>query len=144
MPEQHDSVLPEVVAGGVDRPRDIPSRTWRVVFDDNGGPGHVTNDEINGTEAVLQAAKLALLTHRFESLIFSPRYGSEISAIVAWTDAPPELVSSELERTVRETLSMDTRITDIGTIDITFDSDNAHISVPLQTVFGSGLLEATI
>ena len=131
-----DSVLPEAAVAGIAAPRVIPTKTWRVTLGDDDHAGRISMEEIDGIEAVGQAAMLALLTVRFKTLIFGPQYGSEIESIIAWDYAPQELVTSELQRTIRDTLSVDTRITQIGSIDVTFKDDCAYVTVPLETIYG--------
>lgn len=102
-----------------------PSKTWRLDLTNNCISGF-----IDGIDAVLQSSAMALQTERYEYLIFSWQYGSELHTLVG---KDPDYVFSEAKRMIPETLSTDERITNIHD----FSFDNGIVRSLIDTVFGS-------
>ena len=102
-----------------------PSKTW---FLDHKNKRIISH--IDGINAVIQAAYCAIQTRRYENLIFSWQYGSELHTLIGKDEA---YVFSEAKRMIKEALSIDTRITDVRD----FNFEDGTISFVIDTVFGS-------
>lgn len=109
-----------------------PGKTWRLDLI-NGRVG----GQIDGLEAVVQSAMMALATERYEHLIFSWQYGSELHSLLS---RDRDYVFSEARRMIREALSPDTRITDVRN----FDWRDGVIHFTVDTIFGSRQLEQEV
>lgn len=108
-----------------------PSKTYRL---ENGR----IQGGVDGLEAVRQAAALALGTERFEHLIYSADYGSELHRLIGKRRA---LVRVELERMIRETLKQDDRIEDIADFAVAFRGETTSVAFRVLTVFGEFEME---
>jgi hypothetical protein len=102
-----------------------PSKTWKLDLDNSRISGFV-----DGLDAVIQSAAMAIQTERYEHLIFSWQYGSELSTLVG-KDA--DYVNSEAKRMITDALSTDTRITGVRD----FSIENGVIHFTMDTIFGS-------
>lgn len=101
------------------------SKTWRLDLIDGRIKGFI--DEL---EAVGQAAFMAIQANRYQHLIFSWQYGSELATLVG---KDSDYVFSEAKRMISDALSTDTRIT--GVRDFTFTE--GIIGFTIDTIFGS-------
>lgn len=106
----------------------MPSLTPKIDFERNRIIG--TIDDI---EAMQQAIYLILQTERYESIIYNWYYGVEFDTLIGKSK---ELVTSELERRIREALTEDDRINSITDFEIEFTSDKAIVSFTVNTIFG--------
>lgn len=106
----------------------MPSYTYYIDFDRNRIIGTV--DDI---EAVKQAIYLILQTERYESLIYNFYYGTEFDSLIGKSR---ELITSELERRIREALLEDDRIVRVTDFTIEFTSDKAIVEFTVNTIFG--------
>lgn len=106
----------------------MPSYTPKIDFERNRIMGTV--DNINAME---QAIYLILQTERYESIIYNWYYGVEFDTLIGKSR---ELITSELERRIREALTEDDRINRISDFDIEFTSDKAIVSFTVNTIFG--------
>lgn len=102
-----------------------PSKTWRLDLENSRVSGF-----IDGLDAVVQSAAMAVQTERYEHLIFSWQYGSELNTLVG-KDA--DYVTSEAKRMITDALSTDTRITGVRD----FSVENGAIHFTIDTIFGS-------
>lgn len=102
-----------------------PSKTW---FLDHKNKRIIAH--IDGLNAVVQSAYCAIQTPRYEHLIFSWQYGSELHTLIGKDEA---YVFSEAKRMIKEALSVDTRITDVRN----FNFEDGVISFVIDTIFGS-------
>ena len=106
----------------------MPSYTYYIDFDRN--RIICTVDDI---EAVKQAIYLILQTERYESLIYNFYYGTEFDSLIGKSR---ELITSELERRIREALLEDDRIVRVTDFTIEFTSDKAIVEFTVNTIFG--------
>lgn len=109
-------------------PAEYPSRTYKI---------EIENDRINGysddLESVIQAVYLILNTERYKYLIYSWDYGVELDDLFG---QPMPYVISELERRIKEALTMDNRIDDVT--DFTFTPKGHHLLVSFTVVSNVG------
>ena len=106
----------------------MPSYTPKIDFERNRIMGTVDNND-----AMEQAIYLILQTERYESIIYNWYYGVEFDTLIGKSR---ELITSELERRIREALTEDDRINRISDFDIEFTSDKAIVSFTVNTIFG--------
>lgn len=106
----------------------MPSYTPKIDFERNRIMGTVDN-----IDAMEQAIYLILQTERYESIIYNWYYGVEFDTLIGKSR---ELITSELERRIREALTEDDRINRISDFDIEFTSDKAIVSFTVNTIFG--------
>lgn len=106
----------------------MSSYTPKIDFERNRIMGTVDN-----IDAMEQAIYLILQTERYESIIYNWYYGVEFDTLIGKSR---ELITSELERRIREALTEDDRINRISDFEIEFTSDKAIVSFTVDTIFG--------
>lgn len=106
-----------------------PSKTYKIDFEQKRIMGSV-----DGLESVKQSVKKILNTGRFEHLIYSDKYGSDIKTLIG---KAPALVQSELKRRITEALVQDDRITEVSNFKFDPSGDSAAVSFVVTSVFGS-------
>ncbi|MGG4193175.1 Protein of unknown function [Paenibacillus sp. cl6col] len=105
-----------------------PTRTYRLDME----AGRILG-MTDGLEAMRQAVLKILLTERFEYLIYSPDYGSELRAQIGYSLG---FVKSELERTISEALLQDDRILRVGEFAFEQTGDALQVHFKVETVLG--------
>ena len=90
-------------------------------------------DTVDNIDAMEQAIYLILQIERYESIIYNWYYGVEFDTLIGKSR---ELITSELERRIKEALTEDDRINRISDFDIKFTSDKAIVSFTVNTIFG--------
>jgi len=100
-----------------------PLRTYRIDYE----KGEITNELIDGREAIMQAVHMALRTPRFAHFIYSDNYGSEVEAVLADHEVTAEFKLMELPRMIEEALVYDDRITEVTDLNIEHVDDAFHI-----------------
>lgn len=88
---------------------------------------------IDGIEAVKQAVYLILNVDRYQHMIYSWNYASELRRLVG---KPIALVLPEIERLVTEALIQDDRITDVNGFAFKVDGRRVHAAFMVNTVYG--------
>lgn len=106
-----------------------PSLTWKLDFEKK-----CITQMIDGLEAVKQAVFVILETQRFEYLIYSFNFGSELQGIIGKS---PLFVQSEIRRLIREALLQDDRITDVRDIMIQINGESMLVEFTIVSVFGN-------
>lgn len=106
-----------------------PSLTWKLDFANK----RITK-MVDGLEAVKQAAFVILETERFQYLIYSFNFGSELKGLIGKS---PLFVQSEIRRLIREALLQDDRITDVRDLTIQAQGDSMLVEFTVVTVFGN-------
>lgn len=113
----------------------IPSRTYRLQN------GRIAG-WIDELAAMRQAIEKVLHTERFTWLIYTDNYGVELKNLLG---EELDLVMAEMERIVREALSVDERIIEIENFQITQESrDTLLVSFFVTTIFGSIQMEQEV
>lgn len=113
-----------------------PSRTYRI---------DLVNGRISGMadnlEAIRQAVYKILETNRYEFLIYSSNYGSELNEKI---DGGELYIKSELKRRIREALLQDDRITDVTDFTMKIAGDSAAVSFTVVSQYGAFQEEVSI
>lgn len=105
-----------------------PSLTWKLDFE-----AKRITQMVDGLEAVKQAAFVILETERFQHLIYSFNFGSELEGLIGKS---PLFVQSEVRRLIREALLQDDRITDVRDITFQTQGDSLLVEFTVVSVFG--------
>lgn len=113
------------ISRGVTRQRQ-PSRTWRIVEDRIRG-------ETDGLESVRQAVEIILNVERFRWQIYRPYSGMQWRGLIGQDSG---YVTAELQRRLREALTVDDRVTGISDFSCAVDGDELHCSFTVNTVYG--------
>jgi len=115
------------------------SRTYRLDLD----AGRIIG-MTDGLDAVIQATRKAIATPRFDCLIYDDQYGSETASGNLAVGATQAYLETAIEGFIRDALSQDTRILEIGEFEFEFRDDSAYISFNIDTIFGSAQIEEVI
>lgn len=115
------------------------SRTYRLDLDTGRIIGFV--DDL---DAVEQAVRKAITTPRFDCLIYDDQYGSETACADMAVGATEEYRRSAIEGFIRDALSQDTRILEVGEFEIEFVDDEAYVSFSVSTIFGEIRLDKEV
>lgn len=106
-----------------------PSLTWKLDLKNK----RITQ-MIDGLEAVKQAVFVILETERFQYLIYSFDFGSELQGLIGKS---PLFVQSEIRRLIKEALLQDDRITDVQNITLQTQGDSVLVEFTVISVFGN-------
>lgn len=115
----------------IEEEQEQTSRTYKLDLD-SGRIRGITD----GIEAVNQAIRKAILTPRFECLIYDDQYGSDIKSLISDGQASRELIETVIPDFVEEALSQDTRIFRVYDFEISFKGNGVCISFKADTIFG--------
>lgn len=115
------------ISAGVEY-RQLPSLTWSINKETNRIEG--TTDRLS---AVSQAADIIINTERFEWQIYKAFSGVRLNDLLGLES---DFVAAELQRRIREALSMDDRISGISDYTATVDGDTMTVSFRVLTVYG--------
>lgn len=115
------------------------SRTYRLDLE-NGRIIGMTD----GLDAVVQAVRKAISTPRFDCLIYDDQYGSETAGGSFAAGATQAYLETVIEGFVKDALSQDTRILEVGGFTFEFEDDSVYISFNIDTVFGGAQIEEAV
>lgn len=110
-------------------PVTLPSKTYRLDMLN----GRISSQTVDGIEAVKQTVFKILSTTRFEHLIYSGDYGSEMDLNAVRGRA---VFESEVERWVKEALIQDDRIEAVTGFSFEYGLDSALVRFTVETEFG--------
>ncbi|MDR0326298.1 MAG: DUF2634 domain-containing protein [Oscillospiraceae bacterium] len=119
-------MIPQSFIPKVERKRQ-PDISWRLEEDT------IAYDKITGLEAVRQTVFLILSVERYEYVIYSWNYGTELWDLFG---QPVSFVRPEFERRVRDALSQDDRITAVDGFAFEWDRKRLHCRFTVRSVFG--------
>ena len=105
-----------------------PSRTWYLNKETNRIQG-----ECDGLEAVRQAVEIILNVERFRWQIYSPYSGMPWEGLIG---QDPGYVASELQRRIRDALSVDSRVTGLSDFSYSVSGNALTASLTVNTVYG--------
>lgn len=111
--------------------KEAPSKTYHINFEKGRIIGTV--DDI---EAVRQAIVKSLITPRFKCMIYNDEYGSEIQDDILNKNADNTYLATVIPDYVKEALSNDKRILEIGDFNISVKDNSAFVTFTAHTVFG--------
>jgi len=90
-------------------------------------------DMVDGLEAVKQSVYCILNTERFEWLIYSWNYGSELKDLFGKSSG---LVKAKIKKRIREALNQDDRITDVDSFFFDINKRKLHVTFTVHTQWG--------
>lgn len=113
------------------------SKTYRI----DSFNGRITR-KIDELEAIKQAVFKILQTERFENVIYDASYGVELVGLIG---KPKEFVKSDIERIIKEALSVDERILGIENFNIVDDvKENLKIEFKVNSIYGDIKLKSEV
>ncbi|MEC0089323.1 DUF2634 domain-containing protein [Paenibacillus macquariensis] len=107
----------------------LPSRTYKLDLVNK----RISSQTIDGLEAIKQVVFKILSTTRFEHLIYSNDFGSEVDLSA---NRGRSVFESEIERWVKEALTQDDRIIAVTSFKFAYELDNALIQFTVETEYG--------
>lgn len=90
-------------------------------------------DMVDGLEAVKQSVYCILNTERFEWLIYSWNYGSELKDLFGKSSG---LVKAKIKKRIREALIQDDRISDVDFFFFDINERKLHVTFTVHTQWG--------
>ena len=105
-----------------------PDRTWYI----NKETQRIQGD-CDGWQAVRQAVEIILNVERFRWQIYRPYSGMQWEGLIG---QDPGYVAAELQRRIREALTMDDRVRGISDFTYTMEGDRLTASLTVNTVYG--------
>ena len=106
-----------------------PSKTYKIDFE----KGRIVG-LTDGVEALKQTIRLILSTERYEYLIYSWDYGSELKGAIG---RDKEIAESEFKRRIKEALTQDDRITNVDNFIFNYhDKDGVNINFTVFSIYG--------
>ncbi len=115
------------ISGGVQYEQ-YPSRTWRIDKETNRIDG--CSDRL---QSVTQAAEVILNVERFSWQIYQPYSGVRLHDLLG---QEPDFVAAELQRRIREALTVDDRISGISDFSAHMEGDAMLVSFRVNSVYG--------
>lgn len=112
-----------------------PSTTYRIDFTS----GRLTNEKINGLDAIRQFVYMALRTERYSHAVYSHDVGCEVQEAVSDEESTDEYKEMEIPRLIEEALLVDERIESVQDFEIT--KEGATFKVLFNVVTDEGTLE---
>lgn len=107
----------------------LPSKTYKLDLNTHEIIGYV-----DGLDAVKQAVFLILNTERFKWFIFpDDDYGTEFDSL---RNMPIDFVLAHIEGEVKDALSIDTRILNIGNFEFDVLGSTIHCTFTVECIFG--------
>ncbi|WP_061317292.1 DUF2634 domain-containing protein [Clostridium botulinum] len=88
---------------------------------------------IDGEEALKQAIRLILNTERYEYLIYSWNYGSELDGVIG---KDKSIAESEFKRRIKEALSQDDRINNVDNFIFKYNGDSVFVEFTVFSIYG--------
>ncbi|MEW9093935.1 MAG: DUF2634 domain-containing protein [Clostridiaceae bacterium] len=105
-----------------------PTKTYKIDFEKAKVIG-VCDD----VEALKQAIQLILNTERYEHLIYSWNYGSELKDL---TGKDRDITESEIKRRISEALIQDERINNVDNFIFKYDKDGVIVDFTVFSIYG--------
>lgn len=90
-------------------------------------------DMVDGLEAVKQSVYCILNTERFEWLIYSWNYGSELKDLFGKSSG---LIKAKIKKRIREALIQDDRISDVDSFFFDINERKLHVTFTVHTQWG--------
>lgn len=98
---------------------------------------------VSGTESIVQIVTKSVLTPRFEHLIYTDYYGSELEDLIG-DDVTDEYLDAEVPRLVTEAIAFDDRIKEVSDVTYERKGDSLSISVTIVPADGSEPVEVEV
>ncbi|MGC6175910.1 DUF2634 domain-containing protein [Lacrimispora sp. 38-1] len=99
------------------------------------------NGSVDGLDAVKQAVYCILNTERFEWLIYSWNYGTELNHLFGKHSG---LVKTKIKKRIREALLQDDRIQNVDHFEFEMKVKNLHVTFTVNSIFGDFRIEKEV
>ncbi|AJS59847.1 DUF2634 domain-containing protein [Paenibacillus sp. IHBB 10380] len=110
-------------------PVSLPSRTYKLDLVNK----RISSQTIDGLDAIKQVVFKILSTTRFEHLIYSNDFGSEVDLSA---NRGRSVFESEVQRWVKEALTQDDRIVAVTGFSFVYELDSALVNFTVESEFG--------
>lgn len=124
---------------GIQEPEQYIPKEYGINFE----TGQLSGKIVEGYDAILVWAWLALHTSRYRYYIYSEDYGQEYEDLIGKSYSP-ELTQSELERMTEECLMENPYITGIENFSCIKEEEKVTISFSLITTLGDGEVSVNV
>lgn len=133
-------VYHEIDIDTIEEDAELPSKTYKLDLESGRIQGTV--DEL---DAVKQAITKILHTPRYKCLIYGTDYGTEIEDAVTVQDATQDYTRAVIPGFLKEALLVDTRIISVDDeMTIEFKEDMCHVTLSVETIFGSIVIDEVV
>nr|DAJ03029.1 MAG TPA: Baseplate wedge protein [Caudoviricetes sp.] len=105
-----------------------PSKTFRLDTDQKR-----IVDMTDGLEAIRQSVYCILNTERFEWLIYSWNYGTELNDLFGKSAG---FVKAKVKKRIREALKQDDRITEVNSFSFEMSKRSLHVTFTVYSLWG--------
>lgn len=95
----------------------------------------------DGIEALKQAIYLILNTERYEYIIYSDDYGSELKGLIG---KDKDISESEYKRRIKEALIQDDRINNVDKFTFEYNQDGVLIQFTVFSIYGDFPIEKEV
>ncbi|BFH11186.1 DUF2634 domain-containing protein [Bacillus cereus] len=129
-------MIPEGAIEGQLEEVEEPSKTW--ILDFVSGRAIEMRD---GLDAIRQTVFSALSTNRYDHLIYSEEYGSELSKLIG---SNPTFIETELRRMIIEALMPDDRISGIENLTFHYEGDQLLARFTVVSSYGTFDVEQVV
>ncbi len=116
-----------------------PSLTYKLDLD----KGRIVG-KVDGLYAVEQAIRKALITPRFNCLVYGNQYGSEIKQRLIGGSVNTDYIEAAIPWLVKDCLKPDTRVLKVYDFKFEFIKGDAYISFTADTIFGKTKISEVI
>ncbi|SHE62434.1 DUF2634 domain-containing protein [Clostridium fallax] len=113
-----------------------PSKTYKIDFDSGKVVGFC--DKL---DALKQSIYLILNTERFEYLIYSSNYGSELKGLIG---KDRDIAESEYKRRIREALIQDDRVSNVDNFIFEYNKDSMLVKFTVFSFYGDFDIEKEV
>lgn len=117
----------DILSSGIEY-QQFPSRTWNI----NKETGRIEG-EADRLPSVRQAAEIILNVNRFQWQIYRPYSGSMFDGLLGQESG---FVAAELQRRIKDALSVDNRIQSITDFSFSMDDESMYVSFRVLSVYG--------
>lgn len=104
------------------------TRTYKIDFEKGKVMGYC-----NEIEALKQAIRLILNTERYEHLIYSWNYGSELKNLIG---KDKDITESEVKRRIKESLMQDDRVNNVDNFMFNYNKDGVTVNFTVFSIYG--------
>lgn len=131
------SILPQgAVINNIEikREAELPAKTYKI-----------KNNKIvgfcDGKEALEQTIYFILSTERYNYLIYSNSYGSELNLI---SELDRDIAKSELKRRISEAILQDDRVNNVTNFEFSYEKDSVLIKFTVFSIYGDIKIEKEV
>lgn len=129
-------ITPEVEELDLIEEQEYSNKTYKIDFEKNTIVG-----EIDDIEAIQQTIYCILNTERYENIIYSWNYGSELKSLIG---KDKDFILGDLKRRIVDALSVDDRIQSVDNMEIVVNKDTMIVKFIVKTIYGNITIEQEV